>query len=71
MDVATGHWSPDIGTAKNKRQMEMAVQRNKTESNGETTCDETEKSEGMSEIENHCNGHFQTNAGSMESEERL
>ena len=48
MDVATGHWSPDIGTAKNKRQMEMAVQRNKTESNGETACDETEKSEGLS-----------------------
>jgi hypothetical protein len=54
-----------------KIKREMAVQRNKTESNGETTCDETEKSEGMSEIENHCNGHFQTNAGSMESEERL
>ena len=26
----------------------MAVQRNKTESNGETACDETEKSEGLS-----------------------
>ena len=25
----------------------------------------------MPEIENHCNDHFQTNAGSMELEERL
>ena len=38
------------------REMEMAVERNKTESNGETACDETEKPEGLSEIpeiENH------------------
>ena len=36
---------------KIKREMGMAVQSNKTESNGETACDETEKPEGLSKCQ--------------------
>ena len=54
--MATGHCAADIGSAKNKRQMEVVAPRNKTESNSETACNETEKPEGLSgmpEIESH------------------
>ena len=53
---------------KIKREMGMAVQSNKTESNGETACDETEKPEGLSEMPergNHPIKYFQANPYSL------
>ncbi len=58
---------------KTKTIDQMAIERDKTESNGEAAGDETEKSEGLSgmrEIEDPRNDHFQTKPHSMESEER-
>ena len=54
--MATDHCADDIGSAIDKRQMEVVAPGNKTESNSETACDETEKSEGssgMPEIESN------------------